>query len=120
MITGTTLAGIWFDGPGGPNTVRDNLITGNGGEGIRLEEQSDDHRIRDNFVFGNAAGGIEVCGADNQIARNRAFNNVGFDFCVVAGNRVRDNEGGVVDLACPVPPQCDNLDPKTSDPGDAE
>jgi hypothetical protein len=33
---------------------------------------------------------------------------------------VRDNEGGVVDLACPVPPQCDSLDPKSGDPGNAE
>jgi parallel beta-helix repeat protein len=120
VITGTTLAGIWFDGPGGPNTVRDNLITANQGEGIRLEEQADHHRIQRNFAFDNAAGGIEVCGADNRIAGNQAFNNGAFDFCVVGGNDVRDNEGGVVDLACPVPPQCDSLDPKTGDPGDAE
>jgi parallel beta-helix repeat protein len=122
VITGTTLAGIWFNGPGGPNTVRDNLITANQGEGIRLEEQSDHHRVRGNFVLGNAAGGIEICGADNKIARNQAFNNGDFDFCIVggSGNSARDNEGGVVELACPVPPQCDNLDPKTGDPGDAE
>jgi hypothetical protein len=46
----------------------------------------------------------------------------GFDFCIVAAsrNRERDNEGAVFDLACPVPPQCDNLAPKMGDPGDAE
>jgi hypothetical protein len=120
VITGATLAGIWFNGPGGPNTVRDNLITANQGEGIRLEEQADHHRIQGNFVVENAAGGIEVCGVDNRILRNLAFNNAGFDFCIVGGNHVRDNEGGVVDLACPVPPQCESLDPKTGDPGDAE
>ena len=63
-----------------------------------------------------------MCGADNVIARNRAFNNAGFDYCIIAasGNRQRDNEGTVLDLSCPVPPQCDNLDHKTGDPGDAE
>ncbi|HEX5079654.1 MAG TPA: right-handed parallel beta-helix repeat-containing protein [Geminicoccaceae bacterium] len=120
VITGTTLAGIWFDGPGGPNTVRDNLITANQGEGIRIEAQADRHRVRRNVVLDNAAGGIEVCGADNEIDRNRAFNNAAFDLCIVGGNRVGDNEGGVVNLACPVPPQCVNLDPKSGDPGNAE
>ena len=100
--------------------MRDNLITANQGEGIRLEKQADDHRIRRNFVFGNAVGGIEVCGADNVITKNRAFNNAAFDFCIIGGNPTRDNEGSVIDLACPVPPQCDNLDPKTGDPGNAE
>jgi parallel beta-helix repeat protein len=122
VITGTTLAGIWFNGAGGPNTARDNLIIAGQGEGIRVEEQADRHQITGNVVLDNATGGVEVCSADNLITRNRAFNNAGFDFCIVAasGNRQRDNEGSVLDLACPVPPQCDNLDPKTGDPGDAD
>ena len=45
MIKGTTLAGIWFNGPAGPNTARDNLITAGEGEGIRVEEQADRHRL---------------------------------------------------------------------------
>jgi parallel beta-helix repeat protein len=122
VITGATLAGIWFDGPGGPNTVRDNLITANQGQGIRVEKQADQDRIEGNVVLDNATGGIEVCGADNVITRNRAFNNEAFDLCIVAasGNRQRDNEGTALDLVCPVPPQCDSLDPKSGDPGNAE
>lgn len=111
IITGTTLAGIWFNGPGTRNTARENLITTNQGEGIRLEGQADDHTIDDNLVFDNARGGIEVCGADAGLTGNKAFNNVGFDYCIAAdrGNRSRNNEGAVFDLACPVPPQCRNL-----------
>lgn len=121
VITGTSLAGIWVNGPGSDNSFRQNLITSNQGEGIRLENQVDHHQLKLNLVFDNVGVGIEVCGAGNLVARNRSYNNGDLDLCVVANqdNELRGNEAASINLECPVPPECQNLEP-SSDSGDVD
>ena len=122
VITGTTLAGIWFNGPGGPNTARDNLITASQGEGIRRRgaggPPSDRWQCRSRQCD-RGRRGVRRRQRDHQ---KPGVQQRGVRFL----HRRREPQspawqrGHRLDLACPVPPQCDNLDPKTGDPGDAE
>lgn len=113
LIAGSTIAGIWFNGPSTRNTATSNLITDAQGEAVRIEAEADFHRLSSNVVTGSTGGGIEICGGNNQIVGNIAFNNEGFDYCIVGGqdNRLANNRGAVFNLTCPVPPECQDLNP---------